>query len=138
MNKSTIISIVLLAVLLTSCGQGAGTGRQASLTSGSGTPEILFTEYEHNFGQVKEGTKVSYLFHFENKGDGNLVIKSATTTCGCTVPSYSKKPIAPGKDGTLEVVFNTSGKHGMQTKTITVSSNAKVPVVILKITADVL
>ena len=39
--------------------------------------------------------------------------------------------------GNLEVVFDTSGRNGMQTKTITVKSNASIPVVLLKITAEV-
>ena len=39
--------------------------------------------------------------------------------------------------GNLEVVFDTSGRSGMQTKTITVKSNAQTPVVLLKITAEV-
>ncbi len=43
----------------------------------------------------------------------------------------------PGGEGSLEVVFDTSGRNGMQTKTITVKSNAKPAVVLLKITAEV-
>ena len=92
---------------------------------------------KHDFGKVAEGEKVSYTFTFDNKGTGNLVIASATTTCGCTVPKYDTKPIPPGANGSLEVVFDTSGRNGMQTKTITVKSNASTPVVLLKITAEV-
>jgi hypothetical protein len=77
-------------------------------------------------------------FTFDNKGTGNLIISSATTTCGCTVSKYDKKPIPPGASGNLEVVFDTSGRNGMQTKTITVKSNASKPVVLLKITAEVI
>jgi hypothetical protein len=53
------------------------------------------------------------------------------------VPKYEAKPISPGANGNLEVVFDTSGRSGMQTKTITVKSNATTPVVLLKITAEV-
>ncbi len=103
----------------------------------TGIAVIVFREYEHGFGQVTEGEKVGYVFKFENKGTAGLVIKSATTSCGCTVPEYDSKPIPPGSEGNLEVVFDTSGRNGMQTKTITVKSNAKTPVVLLRITAEV-
>ena len=99
--------------------------------------EIIFKEYEHDFGKVTEGEKVAYVFTFENKGNSKSVMHSATTSCGCTVPKYDTKPIPPGGSGNLEVVFDTSGRNGMQTKTITVKSNASTPVVLLKITAEV-
>jgi len=98
---------------------------------------ITFNEYEHNFGKVEEGKKVRCTFTFENKGSGSLVIQSATTTCGCTVPKYDRRPIAPGKRGKIEVEFDTSDRSGMQAKTITIQSNATVSVVILRITAEV-
>ncbi len=50
----------------------------------------------------------------------------------------STKPVSSGESGNLEVIFDTSGRNGMQTKTITVKSNAKTPVVLLKITAEVI
>jgi hypothetical protein len=99
--------------------------------------EISFTEYEHNFGKIKEGEKISWQFTFENKGQSDLVLLSVTTSCGCTVPEYDANPIKPGSSGTIDVVFDTSGRNGMQTKVITVRSNASVPVVLLKITAEV-
>ena len=102
-----------------------------------GLLNIVFGEYEHDFGKVTEGEKVGWVFKFENQGTSNLVITSATTSCGCTVPEYDTKPIAPGGKGNLEVVFDTSGRNGKQTKTITVKSNARTPVVLLKITAEV-
>lgn len=103
----------------------------------TGKAVLVFREYEHSFGKVSEGEKVAYVFNFENKGTSDLIILSAMTTCGCTVPKYDRKPIHPGKDGKLEVVFDTSGRNGMQTKTVSVKSNATVPVVVLKITAEV-
>jgi hypothetical protein len=108
------------------------------MTNSNGTSAISFNEYQHDFGKVAEGEKVSYTFTFSNKGEADLIISSAVTSCGCTVPKYDKKPISPGAIGSLEVVFDTSGRSGMQTKTITVKSNASTPVVLLKITAEVI
>ncbi len=136
-SRIIFISLVMISMLLSQCGSN---GRQepTGLASGdTGNVNIVFGEYEHDFGKVTEGEKVGWVFKFENKGTSNLVITSATTSCGCTVPEYDTKPIAPGGKGNLEVVFDTSGRNGKQTKTITVKSNARTPVVLLKITAEV-
>lgn len=135
MRKSLLISVILVSVLVSNCGTGNNKSKSASLQPGNG--EIVFKEYEHNFGKVAEGEKISYVFTFENKGTSDIVISSATASCGCTVPKYDKKPVPPGSGGNLEVVFDTSGRNGMQTKTVTVKSNAKTPVVLVKITAEV-
>ena len=100
--------------------------------------DISFREYEYDFGKIKEGEKVAHIFSFENKGPGNLVIESASTSCGCTVPKYNRSPIPAGKGGNLEVVFDSNGRNGIQTKTVSVRSNSKTEVVILKITAEVI
>ena len=127
------------AGLLFSCSGSTGNNSSGNTTNAADTGKsvIVFTEYEHHFGKVEEGKKVNCTFFFENTGTGNLVIQSAITTCGCTASKYDRKPIAPGKGGEIEVEFDTSGRNGIQTKTITVKSNASVPTVILKITADV-
>jgi hypothetical protein len=137
MNRIILSSLVMITLLLSHCSNEGKKNASGVAASDTGAVRIVFSEYEHAFGAVTEGEKVSYVFKFENKGTANLVIASATTSCGCTVPEYDTKPIPPGGAGKLEVVFNTSGRNGMQTKTITVKSNAKPPVVLLKITAEV-
>jgi hypothetical protein len=140
MRKIVYISWIMLVIVTAGCINGTGeksTGSGTN-TNSSGKSEIKFREYQHDFGKVNAGEKLSYIFIFDNKGTSNLVISSATTTCGCTVPKYDRKPISPLSSGSLEVVFDTSGRNGMQTKTITVKSNASTPVVLLKITAEVI
>jgi hypothetical protein len=139
MRKIVIVAFVLIAALALNCSNKTrkdtvGSGLKQSDT---GTVRLVFKEYEHDFGKIAEGEKVGYVFTFKNTGTGSLVIASATTSCGCTVPNYDTKPIPPGGNGNLEVVFDSSGRNGMQTKTITVKSNAVIPVIILKITAEV-
>ena len=135
--------IILIWAMVAMFGSGCGDGTAVNSASSAqkekstGTSELIFREYQHDFGKVSEGEKLSYTFIFNNKGTSDLIISSATTTCGCTVPKYDKKPIAPGANGNMEVVFDTSGRSGMQTKIITVKSNASVPVVLIKITAEV-
>ena len=137
--RKIILIWALVAIFASGCGDGTAvnSGSSAKTTKSTGTSELIFREYQHDFGKVSEGEKLSYTFIFDNKGTSDLIISSATTTCGCTIPKYDKKPIAPGANGNLEVVFDTSGRSGMQTKIITVKSNASIPAVLIKITAEV-
>ena len=136
MRKIFVISCLLVVITLSGC--GGGNSNTGIRNNPAATSEISFREYEHDFGKVAEGEKLSYIFIFDNKGKSDLVVSSASTTCGCTVPKYDAKPISPGANGKIEVVFDTSGRSGKQTKTITVKSNASKPVVLLKITAEVI
>ena len=78
-----------------------------------------------------------YVFKFKNTGNKPLVIEQATTSCGCTVPSYTQAPIAPGKSGEIKVVYNGRGKNpGEFKKVITVRSNASNELVRLYIMGD--
>jgi hypothetical protein len=139
MRRNILIYLIIPVVVLTGCtGRSQkGSDNTVSVSSDTGKAILTFREYEHIFGEVNEGEKVGCVFTFENTGTSDLVILAATTSCGCTVPRYDRNPVAPAKTGKLEVVFDTSGRNGVQSKIITVKSNASNPVVLLKITADV-
>ena len=87
-------------------------------------PKLDFgNDKSHDFGTITEGEKVEHTFKFTNTGDADLVISSASASCGCTIPSPPKEPIAPGEDGVIKVEFNSAGKSDMQTKDITILAN---------------
>jgi hypothetical protein len=131
------LSAILLPVLFYSYSCQSGNNKNAAKVPGQDTAVISFNEYEHDFGRIAEGEKVACTFTFENTGKGVLVVTSVTTSCGCTVPKYETKPVSPGGKGTLEVIFDSYGRSGRQTKTITVNSNATKKVVLLRITGEV-
>jgi hypothetical protein len=143
MEELRKIHIVLVAVFIgaftISCNNTGKVNINNSLSvkTPGDTAIIKFDEFEHDFGKITEGERVACVFTFTNSGKGPLVVASATTSCGCTVSKFDDKPIPPGGKGELEVVFDSSGKSGKQTKTITVKSNALKPIVLLKITAEV-
>ena len=87
------------------------------------TTSIKFTKDVFEFGKIKQGDNVSYAFMFKNTGNLPLIISNATATCGCTVPNWPKEPIKPGAIGKINVVFNSTGKKGLQDKIITVTAN---------------
>ncbi|WP_236978497.1 DUF1573 domain-containing protein [Membranihabitans maritimus] len=84
---------------------------------------ITFESKKFDFGTAESGDKVKNVFKFTNTGDEPLVISNVKPSCGCTTPSWPKEPIAPGESGEIEAIFDTSGKSGAQTKSITVTAN---------------
>lgn len=98
---------------------------------------IQFTETEHDFGKLKQGDEVEHKFKFTNTGSEPLVIENAKGSCGCTVPSYPKEPIAPGGTGEILVKFNSAGKSNQQQKTVTLTANTEPLQTILTIKAFV-
>jgi hypothetical protein len=100
-------------------------------------PVITFETLDHDFGRILEGETVSYEFSFSNTGKTDLLLAEVTTSCGCTIPSYSKAPIRPNGKGVIKVTFNSQGRRGFQTKNIIVASNTQPNTVILRIKAQV-
>lgn len=88
-------------------------------------PDLKFDVEEYNFGTIKQGEHVTYDFKFSNAGKEPLIITAAQGSCGCTVPQWPKEPVAKGAQGTIHVEFNSTGKMGMQDKTVTITSNSK-------------
>jgi hypothetical protein len=66
-----------------------------------------------------------------------LIIENAQGSCGCTVPSYPKEPVAPGATGEILVKFNSAGKSNAQQKTVTLTANTEPIQTILTIKAFV-
>lgn len=96
---------------------------------------ITFERTEHDFGKIIQGEQVSCIFKFKNTGEAPLLISKVNKTCGCTVTKFSTEPLDPGKEGEIEVVFDSSGKKGNQTKILTVMSNTSPSKTSLKIKA---
>src|SRR5882724_6251948 len=78
-----------------------------------------FEEEEFNFKSINQGEVVNHNFTFTNTGKEPIVISNAVGSCGCTVPTWPKEPIAPGAKADIKVTFNSAGKMGMQDKTVT-------------------
>ena len=101
-------------------------------------PVIKFTEENFDYGKIIQGEKVSHTFTFKNEGKSNLIVASAKASCGCTVAEPPKEPIAPGAIGKIEVVFDSNGKSGRVSKSISVITNCEPSTVILTIGGEVI
>ena len=89
-----------------------------------------------DYGTITQNSDGIRLFTFTNTGNAPLLITKVKTTCGCTVPSYSKAPIMPGESGELNIKYDTK-RLGTFTKTVTVMSNSEGGNKILKIKGNI-
>lgn len=100
--------------------------------------DMKFDSTTFDFGKFySDAGKQSHTFTFTNTGNMPVIINQAVTSCGCTVSTYTKEPVAPGKTGTVNVTYNGLGKFpGKFKKTVTLRTNAKNPMVRLTIEGD--
>ncbi len=136
--KNLCYCLIISLMVISACGSGSGSANGSTVNFDS-LPKttILFPLTEHDFGKIKEGEKVSYSYEYENTGTVDLIIREVKTSCGCTVPTYDKKPLKPGKKSSIKVVFNTEGRPGVQAKTIAIIANTEPQTQILSFTCDV-
>ena len=85
------------------------------------TTVLIFDEKKWNFGDVQEdGGEVEHLFSFKNASSKPVVILDVSSGCGCTTPSFSRKPVLPGAEGEVKVVFDPMNRPGRFTKGVVV------------------
>ncbi|HSM64323.1 MAG TPA: DUF1573 domain-containing protein [Gillisia sp.] len=90
-----------------------------------------------DYGDIEKGSDGVKVFQFKNIGTEPLIIKNVYSSCGCTVPTWTKAAIAPGKSGEIEVKYDTN-RVGPIRRTITIYSNADEPTKAVKIKGRVL
>tara|TARA_R110002020_G_scaffold150825_1_gene327674 strand:+ start:1075 stop:1470 length:396 start_codon:yes stop_codon:yes gene_type:complete len=103
-----------------------------------GGAAITFKEKSIDFGDITQGDKVEHTFELTNSGSAPLIISNVAATCGCTVPSWPKEPIAPGKTSEIKVSFNSAGKMGKQNSVVRIYSNASEPIEKVSLISNVL
>lgn len=128
------MALVWQVGIFASCNQKASDKTEPE---GNGIPEMTFEDRTHEFGDIMQGEKVSYTFVYKNTGNAPLIIKSVKASCGCTTPKYSKEPVQPGDEGFVEVVFDSAGRQGFQTKSVTLTTNTPEEIIEVNFTANV-
>ncbi|WP_442845389.1 DUF1573 domain-containing protein [Leeuwenhoekiella sp. H156] len=144
MKKVFFIAGIVAAMAFTGCKDNAsdkvkGENVEMAATRDENAtvfPVLEFEETAYDFGNIARGTEVEHVFKFKNTGKAPLVIVDATSTCGCTVPSFPEEPVQPGETGELLVKYNGSGLNAV-TKVVTVKSNTEKGTETVKITAFV-
>ena len=122
------LKLFLGALLLVSTAALSASAQQSETPSSpvpnSGpAPKMVIESLEHQFGNVKPGTPLTYTFKVNNKGKGGLEIQSVTPSCGCTKGDFDKL-VAPGKTGKITLtIAKTDNLSGPIVKTAGVATN---------------
>jgi hypothetical protein len=126
MRIALLLSAAALS-LLAACGSESSSDIPGPVAAGSKNSAPLTTiqwiDSARDFGNISEGQRLALSFRFKNTGDKPLIIESVKPTCGCTIATYPKEPIAPGEEGEITGEFDSNGREGMQHKHMTVRSN---------------
>ncbi len=125
--------IYLLGIMLLIA--GAAKAQESTVQNG---PEIEFDKIVHDYGDVPYNGDGQCEFRFTNTGTEPLLVLKPKSSCGCTVSTWPKDPILPGKSEVIEVTYRTN-RVGNFDKKVTVTSNAvQNPTVVLRIKGRVL
>lgn len=90
-----------------------------------------------DYGEINKNEDGNRTFVFVNKGNSPIIISKVKSSCGCTVPSFSKAPVLPGEKGEITVKYATN-RIGSFAKTLTIISNSSEPQKKLKIMGKIL
>jgi len=139
---------LFVATLCMGCGSNSTDNGNSSIADnnktasnpGAQNPEPAF-EFEHtewDFKRINEGEQVKHVYRFTNVGNEELVIRDVKASCGCTIPEWDKRPIPAGEKGSITVAFDSKGKPGNQSKTVTITANTNPPTTMLTFRAMVM
>lgn len=129
--------LLFIAVLITSAGLYA----QDEKSSG---PVMKFDEslinengqVVYDYGTIAQNSDGVSEFTFKNTGTEPLVLSKVRSSCGCTVPTWPRKPIMPGDEEVIKVKYDTR-RMGRIYKSISIYSNAENSPIIARIKGEV-
>ncbi|OAV44612.1 DUF1573 domain-containing protein [Lewinella sp. 4G2] len=99
-------------------------------------PQMTFEAVEVDYGTIAQDSEPFRVFKFTNTGSEPALILNARGSCGCTVPSYSKAPVAPGESSEIKVRYDTH-RIGQFRKRVTLTTNVPGDPIVLTIKGKV-
>ena len=85
------------------------------------SPHLELSPTDFEFGEIWQGMAAKREFSIKNSGTAPLTI-TATSSCGCTVPTTPKSPLAPGEASTFTITYDTN-RTGPAQKKVTLTTN---------------
>ncbi len=89
-------------------------------------PLPFFENKSYDYGDLQEDIKyATHRFEFTNIGNQDLLINNVVSSCGCTVPTWTREPVPPGGKGYIETKYETINRLGKFKKTVSVYTNSQ-------------
>ena len=100
---------------------------------------LVFDRPTWDFGTIRETDgPVTHRFVCRNEGEHPEVILQVTTTCGCTTPRYTRKPILPGEETEITVTYDPANRPGNFSRELAVFTADRRIAAKLRITGSVI
>lgn len=113
---------------LLAAGLTAGRAQEAPASCGDAEKgaRLVLPVATYDFGDVpRKGGDLEKEFVFRNEGSAPLVIVRVLTSCSCFKATFPRKPIAPGGEGTIRVIYEPlKGEPGTFNKVLQIYSNS--------------
>ena len=107
---------ILICIILCLC---TLIGVQAARKAPGEKVGVTFDTMAYDFGTINQADeKVTHEFVTTVTGESPVAILSASASCGCTKPSYDRKPAKPTKSTKIKVSFYPKGQKGEINKSV--------------------
>ncbi|HEX8270334.1 MAG TPA: DUF1573 domain-containing protein [Flavobacterium sp.] len=123
MKKLILLALLSIGGLATTNAQTKTVKKTTTTTAKVEGAGIVVENETIDYGTIARNADGKREFVFTNNGNKPLIITNAQGSCGCTVPTWPKEPIAPGAKGVIGVKYATD-RVGAFTKTVTLTTNA--------------
>lgn len=102
------------------------------LLADSAFGQLVFESTSCNLGKIKYGSgPVTCYFNYKNTGKNAVAIVNVVTSCGCTVPEFSKAPVRPGESGRIKITYsNDEGPYPFEKNISVYLTGQKAPVML--------
>ena len=97
-------------------------GGKRSVSADTKQTSVSLSEQDVQFGSFPMGEKKERKVTLKNTGNAPLVIHGVDTSCGCTRVEYSQRPVRPGEETTLLIIYEAD-EAGHFRKTVDVYCN---------------
>lgn len=87
--------------------------------------EVALDAQGVDFGRVRQGQQAERRVTFRSTGRGALCVRDVQTGCGCVTGRVEgdKRRFEPGEQGAIVLRLDTTGRHGLQSKSFSVITN---------------
>lgn len=124
--------VAALFAALSALGQDSGAARPSGSAdrvataeesaAAAGAPRLELTPTALAFGEVWQGERAAGDFTVRNVGSAPLTL-AVKSSCGCTVASKPRSPLAPGESDTFRITYDTLKRKGKAQQQVTITTN---------------
>lgn len=109
---------------------------QSTMEAPVSGPKMTLESTVIDYGDIEQGSEPVRMVKFTNTGTEPLIISNAKGSCGCTVPTWPREPIAPGETSEIKVRYDTK-RLGNINKTVKLTTNDATGTYVIRVTGKI-